>query len=296
VVRAPWRRDRAAGGRLIAVVDQVRHPTRDRRLLAAAIAWAAANWLLDAATRWACVRACGAAPGADGTVVAHGIAAVVAALPITPGGLRCSRGARSPFCSRSRWVRELRGAPATTPYSVRSTWLQPKHCVGTIPSPPTLPTVDDVDMKAAERSTMMTTTTDEAPRLRASDAERTETVDVLQGAMARGMLTHEEGDERMAAAFSARFRDQLPPLIADLSPAETAAQATTPPVGWRGLFAALVTLVRAEIAATAAAGFRSRRFLVIVLVVLALLGGLALVVGHGLVDGDHGHLVRHGER
>jgi len=142
----------------------------------------------------------------------------------------------------------------------------------------------------------MMTTTDDAPRLRASDVERTETVEVLQGAMARGLLTHEEGDERMAAAFAARFRDQLPPLTADLPWAETAAAATTPPVGWRGLFAALVTLVRAEIAATAAAGFRSRRFLVTALVVLALLGGLALVVGHGFFDGDHTHLVERAER
>jgi hypothetical protein len=65
-------------------------------------------------------------------------------------------------------------------------------------------------------------------------------------------------------------------------------------VGWRALFTALVTLVRAEMATTAAAGFRSRRFLVTALVVLALLGGLALVVGHGIFDGDHGRFVDHG--
>jgi hypothetical protein len=106
--------------------------------------------------------------------------------------------------------------------------------------------------------------------------------------MARGLLTHEEGDERMAAAFAARFRDELPTLTVDLPPAKPAAPATTPPVGWRGVLTALISLVRAEIAATAAAGFRSRRFLVTALVVLALLGGLALVVGHGLFDGDHG--------
>jgi Domain of unknown function (DUF1707) len=140
------------------------------------------------------------------------------------------------------------------------------------------------------------TTTDEAPRVRASDDERAETVRLLQDAMARGLLTHEESDERMAAAFVARFRDELPPLTADLPPAERAASATSTPVGWRGLLTALITLVRAEIAATAAAGFRSRRFLVAALVVLALLGGLALVVGHGLFDGGHGDLVPRGER
>jgi hypothetical protein len=151
-----------------------------------------------------------------------------------------------------------------------------------------------VDTTAHERSTM--TTTPDAPRLRASDEERTETVRVLQDAMARGLLTHQEGDERMAAAFGARFRDELPPLTADLQSVQPAATAATPPVGWRGLLAALVTLIRAEIAATAAAGFRSRRFLVTALVVLMLLGGLALVVGHGLFDSEHGHLLEHAER
>jgi hypothetical protein len=72
---------------LVTVVDHLRQLTADRRLLTAATAWAAANWLLDAAALWACVRASAAAPGIDGRFVAYGIAAVVAALPITPGGL-----------------------------------------------------------------------------------------------------------------------------------------------------------------------------------------------------------------
>ena len=162
-----------------------------------------------------------------------------------------------------------------------------------MPSSPALSTVDGVDTTAPERDTM---TTDHAPRLRASDVERTATVDLLQDAMARGLLTHEEGDERMAAAFAARFRDELPPLTADLPRSETAGPAASTPAGWRGLLTALVTLVRAEIAATAAAGFRSRRFLVAALVVLGLLGGLALV-GHVFIDGDHAaHFAEHSHR
>jgi Domain of unknown function (DUF1707) len=137
---------------------------------------------------------------------------------------------------------------------------------------------------------------DAAVRLRASDADRTATVAVLQDAMARGLLTHEEGDERMAAAFGARFRDELPPLTADLPQAAPTAPATAVPAGWRGLLAILVALVGAEIAATAAAGFRSRRFLVIAAVVLVLLGGLALVLGHGFFDGDHGHFAEYDGR
>jgi hypothetical protein len=148
-----------------------------------------------------------------------------------------------------------------------------------------------MDTTAPERSTI---TTDDAARLRASDAERRETVEALQHAMARGLLTHEEGDERMAAAFAARFRDELPALTADLPPVAADTPASTPPVGWRALFMALVSLVRAEIAATAAAGFRSRRFLVTALVVLIVLGGLGLVAGHGFFDGDHGGFVHDG--
>src|SRR4051794_17005643 len=136
------------------------------------------------------------------------------------------------------------------------------------------------------------TTTIDGPRLRASDAERTATVQAVQDAMARGQLTHGEGDECMAAAFAARYRDELPALTADLPSAAVADPAG--PVGWRGLGAALVTQLRAEVTATAAAGFRSRRFLVIALVVLTLLGGLVLLAGlagHGPVDGGHERLL-----
>src|SRR4051794_41893797 len=53
-------------------------------------------------------------------------------------------------------------------------------------------------------------------RLRASDADRAATVQTLQEAVGHGLLTYEEGSDRMAAAFAARFRDELPRLTADL--------------------------------------------------------------------------------
>jgi uncharacterized protein (TIRG00374 family) len=59
----------------------------DRRRLALTFVLAAANWLLDAAALWACVRAFGHTLGPDGLLVPYGIAAVLAALPVTPGGL-----------------------------------------------------------------------------------------------------------------------------------------------------------------------------------------------------------------
>jgi len=61
--------------------------TADRRRLALTFVFAAANWLLDAAALWACVRAFGHTLGPDGLLVPYGIAAVLAALPITPAGL-----------------------------------------------------------------------------------------------------------------------------------------------------------------------------------------------------------------
>jgi uncharacterized protein (TIRG00374 family) len=59
----------------------------DRRLLAVTFLLAAANWLLDAGALWACVRAFGHTLGPDGLLVPYGIAAVLAALPLTPAGL-----------------------------------------------------------------------------------------------------------------------------------------------------------------------------------------------------------------
>jgi hypothetical protein len=130
------------------------------------------------------------------------------------------------------------------------------------------------------------------PRLRASDADRTATVAALQDAVGRGLLTHEEGGERMAAALSARFADELPPLTADLPAAAVATD--PPPVGWRALGSATAAQLRAEVRTTVAAGLWSRRVLVAVLVVLALLGGLAALAGlavDGLGDGGFGEHV-----
>jgi uncharacterized protein (TIRG00374 family) len=59
----------------------------DRRRLAFTFLLAAANWLLDAGALWACVRAFGHTLGPDGLLVPYGIAAVLAALPLTPAGL-----------------------------------------------------------------------------------------------------------------------------------------------------------------------------------------------------------------
>ncbi|CAB4873050.1 unannotated protein [freshwater metagenome] len=59
----------------------------DRALLARVAGWAAANWLLDAASLWVFLRAYGQSVSIDGLIIAFGIANIAAVIPITPGGL-----------------------------------------------------------------------------------------------------------------------------------------------------------------------------------------------------------------
>jgi hypothetical protein len=116
------------------------------------------------------------------------------------------------------------------------------------------------------------------PPIRASDADRAATVAFLQESVGRGLLTYDEGDERIAAAFAARFLHELPPLTADLPASKPA------PPGWRRLGVLLTEQVRLEVRTTVAAGPRSRRFLVTVLL-LVLVTGLLLTLGGLVMDG-----------
>lgn len=54
------------------------------------------------------------------------------------------------------------------------------------------------------------------PRMRASDADREATVQVLQQALARGLLPFEEAGGRMTVAYAALFVADLAELTADL--------------------------------------------------------------------------------
>lgn len=69
---------------------------RDRNMLVQAVLWAALNWLLDAAALWVFVQAYGYRLGLDGVIVSFGLANVVAALPLTPGGLGIVEGVLVP--------------------------------------------------------------------------------------------------------------------------------------------------------------------------------------------------------
>jgi putative heme transporter len=72
---------------LARVADNLSRLIADRRVLVSAVGWAAANWLLDVASLWVFLTAFGAGVSPDAVLVAFGLANVLAAVPITPGGL-----------------------------------------------------------------------------------------------------------------------------------------------------------------------------------------------------------------
>jgi hypothetical protein len=138
----------------------------------------------------------------------------------------------------------------------------------------------------------------EPPPVRASDAERQAVIAVLHDAFTRGLLTMEECDERMAAAYAARFRRDLPPLTADLPPAPAAAP-TAP--GWRALAVLAWLQLRAALAGFSwrgsARSVRARpRVALAAVAVLALLSIAAVSTGP-LFGGDgsasEGRIIEH---
>lgn len=74
----------------------------------------------------------------------------------------------------------------------------------------------------------MSQPSDDSPRLRASDDDRSRVVASLQEALRRGQLTLGEFDERARLAYNSRFRDELEVLLADLDPAPTPPARPTP--------------------------------------------------------------------
>ena len=85
--RAPFLREDAVPPLVHRLAGRLRALISDRGLLYSAIGWAAANWLLDAASLWVFVLAYGSRVGIDALLVSYGLANVLAAIPLTPGGL-----------------------------------------------------------------------------------------------------------------------------------------------------------------------------------------------------------------
>jgi hypothetical protein len=131
-------------------------------------------------------------------------------------------------------------------------------------------------------------------RMRASDADRLATVKHLQDAVASGLLTPDEGSERMADAFAAVHLSDLDPLTEDLPPAPP--ERTAP--GWRSLGTLAVEQVRASLTTAATGRLRAARVAFVLLVAsffLVLVGALSGVAlsdsggggGGGGGWGDH---------
>jgi hypothetical protein len=152
------------------------------------------------------------------------------------------------------------------------------------------------------------------PRVRASDADRVATVQVLQDAMAEGRLTFDECAERMEQTYATRYVDDLPRLTADLPPPPAPPPA---PAGWAQLARMALEQLRYDlrrrlggrftrerarrwresVRARLGGGSGSRRGLrlamVGLLVVAAVGGGLFLLAligigAHDVFDGGHG--------
>lgn len=80
------------------LADRLQELSADPARLARCVAWAAANWLLDAASLWVILASFqhGSLPNPDGLIVAYGLANVLGAIPVTPGGLGVVEGVLTP--------------------------------------------------------------------------------------------------------------------------------------------------------------------------------------------------------
>ena len=77
--------------RLVALVEGLAQRfsdlVADRSLTRRAVGWAAANWLLDAASLWVFLAAFGHSVSPVDLLTAYGLANILAAIPLTPAGL-----------------------------------------------------------------------------------------------------------------------------------------------------------------------------------------------------------------
>jgi putative heme transporter len=85
--RLKWLDEDRVGELVQRLARRLRELLENRALLRRLVVWSLLNWLLDAAALWVFVRAFQANVRPDGLIVAFCIANVMAAIPITPGGL-----------------------------------------------------------------------------------------------------------------------------------------------------------------------------------------------------------------
>ncbi len=94
--RVPYLKEETVTTVVRRLAARLRELASDRRLLLRAIGWATANWLLDAASLWVFLLAFHQVADPDSLLVAYGLANVLAAIPVTPGGLGVVEGVLIP--------------------------------------------------------------------------------------------------------------------------------------------------------------------------------------------------------
>ena len=94
--RVRWLDEQKTGAMVKRLATRLRELMSEPQLLRRVVIWAVVNWLLDAASLWVFLRAYGTTVRPDGLLVAFGLANVLAALPITPGGLGIVEGVLIP--------------------------------------------------------------------------------------------------------------------------------------------------------------------------------------------------------
>ncbi len=87
VRRIPFVKEEPAARLLRQIAARLRELAGRPDVVRSGVLWAAANWLFDAASLWVFLRAFGETVNPIDLLVAFGLANVLAAIPITPGGL-----------------------------------------------------------------------------------------------------------------------------------------------------------------------------------------------------------------
>lgn len=88
ILRLVPRRFRSGADQLLSrSLDRLRLMIAERRTLGRVVLWACVNWLLDVASLWVFLGVYGHHTDVIGLLIAHGLANIIGALPITPGGL-----------------------------------------------------------------------------------------------------------------------------------------------------------------------------------------------------------------
>ena len=85
--RIPYVEEDTASRFVHQLADRLHDLARQPELVRRGALWAASFWILDAAALWVFLRAFGESVNPINLIVAYGVAQVLAAIPITPGGL-----------------------------------------------------------------------------------------------------------------------------------------------------------------------------------------------------------------